>query len=95
MHKYVKQKDWVFRKQQQQKTSVHWTFSFLLIISNSHLFDLFSTKIIDSLTHRNTVFYSEIHLNKLLKDLYFLKSHTLSGFVCILGISISDLKKKY
>ena len=39
------------------------------------------------------MFYSEIHLNKLLKDLYFLKSHTLSGFVCILGISISDLKK--
>ena len=40
--------------------------------------------------HRNTVFYSEIHLNKLLKDLYFLKSHTLSGFVSILCVSISD-----
>lgn len=74
------EKDWIFRKQQ-QKTSVHWTFSFFLIVSNSLFFFLHQSNQLLSY-HRNTVFYSEIHLNKLLKDLYFL-SHTLSGFVSI------------
>ena len=90
MHKFVKEKDWIFRKQQPKKTSIHWNFSCLLIISIAICFFFLhqTNRLLNY--HRNTVFYSEIHLNKLLKDLYFLKSHTLSGFVSILCVSISD-----
>lgn len=53
-----------------------------------------SAKVNSYLTMIGTEFYSEIHLNKLLKDLCFLKPHLLSEFVSNLNASIS-YKKKY